>query len=175
MLLKLINIQGWIGIALTIVLSTVLGFQTVGRIHTQHQLTSVTALYKAEQSAHLQTEVNYRRAAEQARTDNLALVAKVKAEQSAINQRSTKDYEDRIAAARARADSLRHGAPPTAHPGAAGTAGSPGVRQPAPGTDEAPGDPRLPLAERLIATEQAIQLDELITWVEKQAGVKVNK
>jgi hypothetical protein len=40
--------------------------------------------------------------------------------------------------------------------------------------DEAPGKDRLPQSDALIATEQAIQLDELIRWVEAQAKVDPN-
>jgi hypothetical protein len=37
--------------------------------------------------------------------------------------------------------------------------------------DEAAAQDRFPLADRLTATEQAIQLDELIKWVERQAKI----
>ena len=39
------------------------------------------------------------------------------------------------------------------------------------GAAEAAGEDRLPDPDRLIATEQAIQLDELIKWVKSQAAV----
>jgi hypothetical protein len=39
------------------------------------------------------------------------------------------------------------------------------------GPAEATGEDQLPVAERELATEQAIQLDELIQWVRRQAAV----
>jgi hypothetical protein len=39
------------------------------------------------------------------------------------------------------------------------------------GAAEAAGENGLPLADRELATEQAIQLDELIKWVRAQAAV----
>ena len=40
--------------------------------------------------------------------------------------------------------------------------------------DQAAGEDRLPSADALVATEQAIQLDELIRWVTRQAQVDPN-
>jgi hypothetical protein len=42
------------------------------------------------------------------------------------------------------------------------------------GLAQASGQDRLPSADALIATEQAIQLDELIRWVEAQHTVDPN-
>jgi hypothetical protein len=42
------------------------------------------------------------------------------------------------------------------------------------GADQAADQDRLPLAEALTATEQAIQLDELIGWVRRQHSVNPN-
>jgi hypothetical protein len=39
---------------------------------------------------------------------------------------------------------------------------------------QAPGEDRLPAEDALIATEQAIQLDELIRWVRQQSAVDPN-
>jgi len=41
-------------------------------------------------------------------------------------------------------------------------------------TAQAAGQDRLPPANALLATEQAIQLDELIKWVQAQASVDPN-
>ena len=125
-----------------------------------------------EQAAHAATVANYRAAAEQARRDDAANIARVKAKQANINERSANDFESSIADARARADELRgQGAGPAANPGARGAAPVPGVPITAGRSAEAARENRLPQSDRLTATEQAIQLDELIKWVRSQAGV----
>ena len=57
-----------------------------------------------------------------------------------------------------------------ADPGA-GRARLPGLSAAAGGAAEAAGQDRLPQTDALMATEQAIQLDELIKWVRMQAAV----
>jgi len=48
----------------------------------------------------------------------------------------------------------------------------PGLSAAPGGSPQAPGEDGF--SDRLIATEQAIQLDELIKWVKRQAAVEVN-
>jgi hypothetical protein len=50
----------------------------------------------------------------------------------------------------------------------------PGLPAAAGGPAQAAGDQRLPAGLALTATEQAIQLDELIKWVRRQAAVDPN-
>jgi hypothetical protein len=50
----------------------------------------------------------------------------------------------------------------------------PGLSAAARGADEAAGQDRLPRSDELTATEQAIQLDELIKWVRSQAAIDPN-
>lgn len=134
----------------------------------------------AEKEAHRLTVEGFRtatRIAQQQAKDN---VTRVKTEQAVITKEITDDFEKRIAAARARAgelERLRAGAG-RADPGSAAAAGVPGLPAAAAATDEAPGQAglspasaELSLADALIATEQAIQLDALIDWVEAQSGV----
>jgi hypothetical protein len=47
----------------------------------------------------------------------------------------------------------------------------PGLPAPAGGSAQGAGEDRLPHSDALTATEQAIQLDELIKWVKAQAAV----
>lgn len=116
---------------------------------------------------------NYRAAAAKAHADDLANAARVKAEQQQITQEVSNDYEARLADARRRADALKlHAAPAKTNPGGSGAAQLPTVPVSASATLEAPGD-GFSIADRLLATEQAIQLDELITWVEAQRKVDV--
>ena len=135
----------------------------------------------AEKAAHLATVANYRAAAEQARRDDAANAARVRLAQARINERTADDFETRIAAARARAagldgDRLRgQAASAAADPGRGRAAPVPGLPAAAQGAAQAAGEDGLPAADRMIATEQAIQLDELIKWVKAQAAVDPNR
>lgn len=102
-------------------------------------------------------------------------LARAKAEQAAINERTADDFESRIAAARARAGELQRNARAAqAHSGGGGTAPVSGLPATAQGAAQGAGEDRLPHADALIATEQAIQLDELINWGRAQAEVDPN-
>ena len=129
-------------------------------------------LLAGERAAHQATVANVRAAVERARIADAANAARVRAEQTAINERIRNDYESRLAAARAAAVRLRR---PTEAAGASarggGAAPVPGLSATSAGADQAAGEDRFPDADRLIATEQAIQLDELIKWVRAQAKV----
>lgn len=137
----------------------------------------------AVRAAFAGTVANFRAASAAAQRAAEANVERVEAKQAAITQEVTNDYESRLAAARSRADELRRAASrTTADPRGADAAGLSGSGAAASPADAAPADPRLPSAcpadrvcltldEALIATEQAIQLDALISWVERQAAV----
>jgi hypothetical protein len=99
----------------------------------------------------------------------------VESEQTAINERTADEYKRRIAAARADARRLRDEQAAAANTGSSRTASVPGLPAPASGTAQAAGDDRVPETDQLIATEQAIQLDELIKWVKAQAAVDPNQ
>ncbi|MBN9504938.1 MAG: hypothetical protein J0I69_02835 [Altererythrobacter sp.] len=148
-----------------------------------------------ERAAHQATKETYRRAqAEAARLDAERL-ARVQSEQQEITDAITADYRARLADARAVAQRLRD---QLARAGE--RAAGPGGGEPVPATGataggaaEAAGDNRLPICRtaplledertlspldldwRLTATEQAIQLDALIDWVERQAAVSVEQ
>ena len=142
----------------------------------------------AVRAAFAGTVANYRAAAATAELAARANVARVEAEQAAITQEITDAYEDRLAAARARADELRRAAGRAAvDTGSAYAADLPGSGATTGSADQASGDPRLSatgdivcpagrvcltIDEALIATEQAIQLDALIDWNLRQAAVE---
>jgi hypothetical protein len=128
----------------------------------------------SEQQAHAATVSNYRASAERARREDAQNLARVTAEQSQINERTAHDFEGRIAAARADAERLRSDAQTAADRGTGGAAPMPGLPASAGAVADAAGDSGLSADERLIATEQAIQLDELIKWVKAQAAVPTN-
>jgi hypothetical protein len=128
--------------------------------------------YLQEQAAHAATVANYRVVAEQARIEDAANLARAKADQAAISERTANDFESRSASARAAAVRLREQAAGSAtDSGTGGSAPVPGVPAAAGGAAQGSGENRLSDSDRLIATEQAIQLDELIKWVRAQAGV----
>ena len=124
----------------------------------------------AEKAAHSATVAYYRIAADQARRADAANAERVRRDQAAINERTADDYEKRIADARARAGQLqRPQRSAAADSGAGRAAPMPALPAAAAGIAEGAGQDRLP--DALIATEQAIQLDELIKWVKRQAAV----
>jgi len=116
------------------------------------------------------TVANYRAAAEAARTADKLNAERVAAEQRLINERTSNDYEGRLADARARFDRLRiETRSAAADPGHRANASVPGLSAASAQSPQAAAQYGLP--DRLLATEQAIQLDELIKWVRAQASV----
>lgn len=144
-----------------------------------------TAERDAERSSHQATKDTYRNAQSEAARLEQARLARVQAEQQEIMNAAAQNYRDRIAAARADAERLRRAAGAGDSASSAGGAGPvPGVSVAAGGTAAAAAGDRLPepaqdlradIDWRLIATEQAVQLDELITAVERQAAIDPNE
>ena len=135
------------------------------------ELAAAHAGVAAEASAHAATVANYRSAMHLALRAAVARVAAVTAEQQRINQEIARDYQARIDDARARAAALRLRQAGNAAAGAGGGSGGggslPGFPDDPAGAAQAADEDRFPLADRLIATEQAIQLDALIEAVER--------
>jgi hypothetical protein len=133
-------------------------------------------LLAGERAAHDATVANARAAAQQARLADAANAERVRSEQSAIDERTRNDFESRVAAARAAAGRLRRKPEAAgADPGGRRATPVPGLSAGAEGIAQGTGQDRLPVSDRLIATEQAIQLDELIKWVRRQAAVEPSK
>lgn len=171
-LLRLLNPQGIAGLAASLCLAVLLVLQKGETRHWKKQSAQYEQMYRDEQAALAGTVADYSAAAEQARLADKANADRVKAEQAAVNERISNEFENRLAAVRAAAERLRAEArAASANPGARGAAPVPGVSPSAGGPSEAAHKDRLPAADRLIATEQAIQLDELIKWVRAQAKV----
>lgn len=170
--LRLLNPQGIAGLAASIVLALLLVAAKVDARHWRKQSAQFEQLYRAEVQAHASSLANVRAAAERARAEDRANADRVRSAQQQISERIENDFEARLADARARARRLQ----PV--PAAAGSDGA-GRAAPVPGLSAAPGGPAQAagedgLSDRLTATEQAIQLDELIKWVKRQAAVEVN-
>lgn len=170
MIPKFLGIQGIIGLGASLVLSFFLVTAKMDARHWHKQSDQYEKLYKGEQYAHLQTKLNYIDAADAARAADKANAERVLQEQQSINKETTDELEARLADARARADGLRKQLSTAAtNPSGPGAASVPSV-PPATG-----GPAEGSLQDRLLATEQAIQLDELIKWVVKQHNVQVSK
>ena len=172
MIFKLLNWQGIAGIGVSLVLAVLLFMQRAEASHWRRQSASFEQLYRQDQAAFAVTVANTRAAAEQARAEDAANAMRVAAEQRRINERTNNDFEARIAAARTDARRLRIQSQAAADPGAGRDASMPGLPVAAGGADQASGQDRLSQPDALTATEQAIQLDELIKWVRAQAAVR---
>lgn len=174
MILRLLGWRGIAGIALALSLTILLVIQKAETRHWKKQSASFQRLYQDEHSAFATTVANYRQAAEAARAADQANIQRVAAEQHAVNQRTADDYESRIAAALAESQRLRSGTQTTADRGARGDAPMPHLPATPVRAPQAAGQDRLPARDALTATEQAIQLDELIKWIRAQAAVDNN-
>jgi hypothetical protein len=172
MILRLLGPQGIAGLAIALCLAALLLLQKGETRHWKRSSANFEQLYRGEQAAFAATAANYRMAAEQARAADRANAERARADQSAINERSNHALEIRLADARARAQRLR-GEASTAEtdPDPGRSAPMPGLPAPTRGAAQPAGEGRLPEADALIATEQAIQLDELIKWVRAQSQV----
>jgi hypothetical protein len=173
MLLRMLNWQGIAGIAASLCLAVLLALQKGETRHWRKQSGQFEQLYRAEQSAFATTVASYRAAAETARAADRAAAERVAAAQRAINERTIHDFEARLAVARASADRLRREAGAATDPGSGGSPPVPGLSA-SPGQSPQAAGNGFSLADRLVATEQAIQLDELINWVRRQAAVDPN-
>jgi len=173
-ILKLLNWQGIAGIAAALALSMLLLVQKGETHHWKKQSASFERLYRQDQEAFATTVASYRAAADQTRAADAANSRRVAIEQRTISERTSYDYETRLAAARAAAQRLRGQPETAADSGARRSASVPSLSAAPRGADQAAGESGLSRPDALTATEQAIQLDELIKWVQKQAAVDNN-
>ena len=169
---RFLNWQGAFGIAASLALLGLLVIQKGETRHWQKQSQGFESNFRAEQQAHAQTVANYRAAAETARRTDAANRDRVVAAQADINERTIHDYEARLGDARTVANRLRS----EAGAASADRGGGRAAAVPADGfatreTNSPAAQAGFSLAERLTATEQAIQLDELIKWVKAQGAV----
>ena len=174
MILRLLNPQGIAGLAVSICLALLLVLQKGETRHWKKESGRFEELYVRVHATLAGTVANYRAAAEAARAADRATAERVSAEQRTINERISNDYEARLADARARAQRLQlETRTAAADPGSRGSASMPGLLA-APGqSPQAAHQDGLP--DPLIATEQAIQLDELIKWVRQQHTIDPNR
>ena len=145
------------------------------RNHWKAKTEHYAELLAGERAAHSATLANIRAATLEARLADAANAARTRAEQAAINERTADDFESRIAAVRAADERLHANAKTAIGRRSRGSPPVPGLSIAAQGPAQAALENRLSESERLTATEQAIQLDELIDWVGAQAAVAVSK
>ena len=134
----------------------------------------------SEAAAHRATKVAYRIAQDQAAKREAERLARVTTEQQEITVAVSQNYRERLAAARNAAERLR-GQAVRARADAGRSSGAGDVSSlpdAARRTDQAAGNHRLSddqLKRDLTATEQALQLDALIDWIQSQQKVDLNR
>jgi len=128
----------------------------------------------AVQASFDRTVTGYRAAREQARRNDQLNIIRVGVQQAAISEKSEHDYQDNID--RLRADYARRlrAAETAADPGGSRRAAMPAAGPAPGGIDGAAGEARLPLADALIASEQAERLAALQAWVHAQAAIDMD-
>ena len=174
LVLRFLKPQGIAGLAVSVILASFLTMQWLDAKRWKARSANFEQLYQKEQAAFATTVADYRQAAAAAQSADKANADRVAAAQTGINERTISDFESRIAAARTRAGQLRLPSAAAADPGARAGAPMPGLPVAARRPAEAPGQDRLHDPDQLTATEQAIQLDELIKWVRAQNAVDPN-
>jgi hypothetical protein len=175
MILRLLGPQGVVGLVVAACLAGLLLLQKGETRHWRRQSGQFEQLYRGEEAAFAGTVANYSAAAAAARVEDEAAAKRVATQQQAINQRSAHDYEARLADARARAQRLRvEAATAAADPRSGGAAPMSGLPATPRSTDQTAGEGGLSVEDRLTATEQAIQLDELIKWAKRQSAIDPN-
>ena len=141
------------------------------------------AAHAAEKEAHNGTIAEFVMATREAERRQEANLTRVASEQAAITGRIEHDYQTKLDALRARHAALAADAAgrlrstagaPQVDPGAPGGPGLPASGAAASLAGEAPGSDGFSLERRLIASEQALQLDALIDWVLAQAAVSTS-
>jgi hypothetical protein len=162
--------RGCIGIVGILALSVMLAIRSGEARHWKKQFGVEQQAFATEHAAFTQTVANYRAAAAAAREADRANAARVVAQQVSINKERSDALTSRLADADSRYGQLLASARRAASSGrpaadvpTAYASGSPSAA--------AAGQDGLPHADALIATRQAIQLDELIKWVNQTLGI----
>ena len=135
------------------------------------QRNAARELAEDTQAAFDKTVADYRKAAEIARRKDVENVVRVQAEQAAITEKVSHDYQQDRVAARARADALRVSLARATDTGGRRAADLPEASTTARGPDDRATQDGFSISDRLIATEQALQLGALQTWVREQSAI----
>lgn len=172
MMMRLLNPQGIAGLAVSLILALLLVTAKIDARHWRKQSERYEALHRSSQAVLSATIANVRAATAAAEAADRANAHRVETSQHSINERSADALDTRLADVRARAQRLRlQTAGAAAASGSGPAAAVPGLSNRAASTAQAAGQSGFSAQDRLIATEQAIQLDELINWVRAQGAV----
>lgn len=170
---KLLGPFGTAGLVGILALSVMLGISKGETRHWKKQSGQYETLYHDTHDTLTKQVASTRQAALDARASDQANLKRVVASQATINERTAHDYEARLVAARAAAQRLHGGTPgAAADPCTGGAKDVPRVPATACVAAAAAREDRLSNGDALVATEQAIQLDELIKWVRAQHDVQ---
>jgi hypothetical protein len=167
---RLLNAQGIAGLAIALSLAILLVVQKAETRHFRKESARFEILYRNGEASRATLVATYAAAADKARSADRANAVRVAAAQQKINRSSLDDYEKRLADARARAQRLRDTPTPDDRSNADRTT-MPGLPTATGRIAEATGQDGFPGDDRLLATEQAIQLNELIKWVRAQSAI----
>ena len=126
---------------------------------------------KAERASYAETVASFRDAQAKAELAQKANLARVSIQQRTITDETLDDYNRRVAVLRARYQRLLS----QGNRSASGGADLPAIPDTSGRINEAPVENGLPAADALTASEQALQLDALITWIERQAKVETSE
>ena len=171
MIARLLNVRETVAVGISLLLAVILAIEALRAHRWKQRSAGFERSYLLEKAAFSETVAGLRAAADAARAADKANAERVVVAQRAINERTAYEFEARIGAARASARRLRHDTQTAGYPGAGGSAPMPGLPEAAGTSAQGALENRLPAPDALIATEQAIQLDELIQWVRAQAKV----
>lgn len=134
------------------------------------QLDAEKSAHKLTRAAFEQQVSDYRAAYEKAVSEAQAAARATEAEQERITHEVSADYQARIADVRARYGRLLAEAKADSRDGR--ETDLPGVPDATGGPDDPAAHCGLSLETRLVASEQAIQLDALQDWIRKQVAVE---
>jgi hypothetical protein len=162
-----------------IVLSIMLVVRTGQRNHARLERDAARAEVGRVVAEAARFAADVRATAERVRSTYAANALRVEREQSQVTEEVSHEYQTRIVDLNRRVAALRLRAAGAsgANPGGAAGDRYPALPDAAGGSDAAaaqaglPAPGGLPLDDAITATEQAIQLDELIRWVQRQAAI----
>ncbi len=126
---------------------------------------------KAERARYAETVASFKDAQAKAELAQKANLARVSIQQRTITDETLDDYNRRVADLRGRYQRLLA----QGNRSASGGADLPAIPDTSGRINEAPVENGLPAADALTASEQALQLDALITWIERQAKVETSE
>lgn len=125
---------------------------------------------RTERARYAETVANFKKAQADAEAVQAHNLARVAIQQRNITDETLDDYNRRVADLRERYKRLLA----QGNRSASGNPDLPAVPNATSGTDAAAQQDGLPAADALTASEQALQLDALITWVERQSKVETS-